>query len=376
MTAGAACNYGFTLVGKICYTHIKENFMDNSKNTDSQGRILLTGGAGFIGSHTAVALLERGYDVVLLDNFSNSSRDVPKRIERITGKPCPCEEADLLDAGATSAVFEKYAGAGAGIAAVIHFAGFKAVGESVEKPLEYYSNNLTGTLHLVEAMRAYGVKRLIFSSSATVYRQDNPVPYRESFPLGATNPYGWTKVMIERILMDTAAADPEWSVALLRYFNPIGAHESGLIGESPQGIPNNLLPYVAKVAVGELPEIRVFGDDYDTPDGTGIRDYIHVTDLAEGHLLAMEYCGEGRTGAYAWNLGTGLGTSVMEFIAAYGKACGKDLPHSVHPRRAGDLASVYACTDLAERELGFKAKRGIDEMCRDSWRWAQTNSAS
>jgi UDP-glucose 4-epimerase len=315
--------------------------------------------------------LGRGYEVVLLDNFSNSKRDVPGRIEKISGRPCPCEEVDLLDAAGTAAVFDKYGDGG--FLSVIHFAGFKAVGESVDKPLAYYGNNLTGTIHLIKAMCAHGVKQLIFSSSATVYRQDNPVPYYEDFPLGATNPYGWTKVMIEQILTDAAAADPAWSVALLRYFNPIGAHESGLIGEDPQGIPNNLLPYVAKVATGELPEIRIFGDDYDTPDGTGVRDYIHVMDLAEGHLLAMEYLNAGKTGACAWNIGTGKGTSVKEIIAAFEKACGRKLPQSVHPRRAGDLASVYANTDRAERELGFKAKRGIEEMCADAWRWTESS---
>jgi UDP-glucose 4-epimerase len=301
-------------------------------------------------------------------------------------------EADLTDEAAVAAVFGAY-----DFGAVIHFAGFKAVGESVEKPVDYYDNNLNGTLSLLKAMRASGVRNIIFSSSATVYRQDNPVPYYESYPLGATNPYGWTKVMIERMLTDTAAADPSWSVALLRYFNPIGAHESGLIGEDPQGIPNNLLPYVSKVAAGELPEVRIFGDDYDTPDGTGVRDYIHVMDLAEGHLLAMEYL-EGRrhpagdgaafgnlakgageeqpgargAGVHAFNLGTGKGTSVLEIIAAFERACGRELPKSVYPRRAGDLASVYANTDLAEKELGFKARRGIDEMCADTWRWQQS----
>jgi UDP-glucose 4-epimerase len=330
---------------------------------ENSKRILLTGGAGFIGSHTAVALLARDYDVVLLDNFSNSKRDVPARVERITGRPCPCVEADLTDKAAVAAVFGAY-----DFGAVIHFAGFKAVGESVEKPLEYYDNNLNGSLNLLKVMRAAGVRNFIFSSSATVYRRDDPVPYYEDYPLGATNPYGWTKVMIERILTDTAGADPSWAVALLRYFNPIGAHESGLIGEDPQGIPNNLLPYVAKVAAGELPEVRIFGDDYDTPDGTGVRDYIHVMDLAEGHLLAMEYL-EAKKGVHAFNLGTGKGTSVLEIIAAFERACGRELPKAVYPRRAGDLATVYANTDLAEKELGFKARRGIDEMCADAWRW-------
>jgi UDP-glucose 4-epimerase len=358
---------------------MKGNGRSVNENNGSK-KILLTGGAGYIGSHTAVTLLERGYGVVLLDNFSNSKRDVPARIEKISGRRCPCVEADLTDEAATAAVFGAY-----DFGAVIHFAGFKAVGESVEKPLDYYDNNLTGTLNLLKAMRPAGVRNVIFSSSATVYRQDNPVPYYEDYPLGATNPYGWTKVMIERILTDTAAADPAWSVCLLRYFNPIGAHESGLIGEDPQGIPNNLLPYVAKVAAGELPEIRIFGDDYDTPDGTGVRDYLHVMDLAEGHLLAMEYLEKKRNRAdggeakprakganvHAFNLGTGKGTSVLEIIAAFERACGKKLPKSVHPRRAGDLAAVYANTDLAEKELGFKAKRDIDEMCADAWRWQQ-----
>ncbi|MDR2156739.1 MAG: UDP-glucose 4-epimerase GalE [Clostridiales Family XIII bacterium] len=327
--------------------------------------ILLTGGAGFIGSHTAVVLLESGHDVVVLDNFSNSKPSVLDRIEAIAGRSCPCENADLLDEAAVRDVFDRH-----GFDAVVHFAGLKAVGESVEKPLSYYANNLIGTIRLTEAMAEHGVKDLIFSSSATVYRADNPVPYHEDDALGATNPYGRTKVMIEQILRDVCAADPQWSVALLRYFNPIGAHPSGRIGEDPNGIPNNLLPYVSKVAAGELPVIHIFGDDYGTPDGTGVRDYIHVMDLAEGHLLALEYIRE-RKGAFPFNLGTGKGYSVKEVIAAFERACGRPLPVEIDARRAGDLPIVYANADLARAELGFSAKRDLTEMCADAWRWQQ-----
>jgi UDP-glucose 4-epimerase len=335
-------------------------------DTEVKMSVLLTGGAGFIGSHTAVALLDNGYDVVILDNFFNSKCSVIERIEKIAGRSVTLAECDLLDGEAASEVFASHPD----VDTVIHFAGLKAVGESVEKPWAYYNNNLIGTLRLLEAMNAAGVSRLVFSSSATVYSPDNPVPYYEHYKLGATNPYGWTKVMIEQIIRDVCAVDRGLSASLLRYFNPIGAHESGLIGEDPQGIPNNLLPYVAKVAAGEMDEIRIFGDDYDTPDGTGVRDYIHVMDLARGHLLAMEYM-QNRKGCYAFNLGTGNGTSVKEIIEAFEKACGKNLPQKVVSRRAGDMPVVYANTDLAAAELNFTAEYGIDKMCEDTWRWQQ-----
>jgi UDP-glucose 4-epimerase len=332
-------------------------------------KILLTGGAGYIGSHTAVALLDKGSDVILLDNDSNSMPNVADRIREIAGRDCLCIEADLLDRNGLGEVFSQ----NPDIDAVIHFAGFKAAGESVAKPLLYYKNNIIGTLNLIDVMNHHDVKNMIFSSSATVYHADDPVPYKESYPLGASNPYGWTKYMIEQILRDVCAADSDWSVALLRYFNPIGAHESGRIGEDPQGIPNNLMPYITKVAAGELPVIHIFGDDYDTPDGTGVRDYIHVMDLAEGHILAMNYIKD-RKGVYPVNLGTGNRYSVKELIAAFEKVCGRELAKQVDARRAGDLPTVYADTELAKKELGFAAKYGIEEMCEHSWKWQKNNT--
>lgn len=328
-------------------------------------KILVTGGAGFIGSHTSVMLLEHGYDVLIIDNLFNSKRSVVDRIEKISGKTCEFQEVDILDIKALNKIFEENE-----IDSVIHFAGLKAVGESVEKPLLYYQNNLTGSLNLFEAMKSAGVKKLIFSSSATVYREDNPIPYFEHFERGCTNPYGWTKMMIEQILIDICKADPEWSVALLRYFNPGGAHKSGLIGEDPMGIPNNLLPYVAKVAAGQLSEIHIFGDDYDTVDGTGVRDYIHVMDLAKGHVLALDYIEENK-GTKAINIGSGKGTSVKEIIAAFEKACGKELKAVIDPRRAGDLAEYYANADLAKELLDFETEFGIEDICADIWKWQQ-----
>jgi UDP-glucose 4-epimerase len=330
--------------------------------------VLLTGGTGFIGSHTAVQLIEDGHEVILVDNYSNSRPGVADRITEITGREVVSLEVDLLDQSALERVFAAYP-----VESVVHFAGFKAVGESVAKPLAYYQNNLVGTLNLLDIMNAYGVKRLVFSSSATVYQADNPVPYREDYPTGATNPYGWTKVMIEQILRDLAVADPAWSVVLLRYFNPIGAHPSGLMGEDPNGIPNNLVPYVARVAAGLLPEVRIFGDDYDTPDGTGVRDYIHVVDLARGHALALAKLAE--PGVRTYNLGTGQGSSVREVVAAYEQACGRPLPAVVTPRRPGDLGLVYADPSLAAAELGFTTELTLADMCRDSWHW-QTTGAS
>jgi len=330
--------------------------------------VLLTGGTGFIGSHTAVELIEAGHEVVLIDNYVNSRPDVAQRVAQITGAEVVSLEVDLLDRARLDQVFEAHR-----IDAVIHFAGLKAVGESVEQPLAYYHNNLVATVNLLESMTAHAVTKLVFSSSATVYRSDNPVPYNEDYPTGATNPYGWTKVMIEQMLRDLVAAEPAWSVVLLRYFNPIGAHPSGLIGEDPNGIPNNLVPFVAKVAAGLLPQVRVFGDDYDTPDGTGVRDYIHVMDLARGHRLALDRLG--RPGVATYNLGTGTGSSVRQVIAAYERACGRSLPAVVAPRRAGDLASVYADPALAADELGFSTVFTLDDMCADSWRWQRRSSA-
>ena len=330
--------------------------------------ILVTGGTGYIGSHTCVELIEKGYDVVVLDNLCNSKEEPLNRIERITGTRPRFYEADIRDRAALDRVFE----AESGITDVIHFAGLKAVGESVEKPLEYYENNISGTIVLCEAMRAHGVKSIIFSSSATVYGA-NPIPYVETMEkMPPASPYGWTKWMIEQILVDLAAADPEWNVMLLRYFNPIGAHPSGLMGEDPLGIPNNLLPYVSQVAVGKRECIHVFGADYPTADGTCERDYIHVMDLAAGHVAALDWM-EGRTGVEIFNLGTGQGTSVFEIIKAFSEACGRELPYVVDPRRAGDLPAFWADATRAREELGWEARYGIAEMCADGWRWQSNN---
>ena len=324
--------------------------------------ILVTGGTGFIGSHTVVELIQAGKEVVIVDNFSNSKPEVLNRIEKITGTRPTFYEADLLDKPAIDQIFDEQK-----IDAVIHFAGLKAVGESVHKPLD-----ITGTLMLCQSMREHGCKRIVFSSSATVYGMNNPVPFKEGMPTSATNPYGYTKVMIEQILSDLHTADPEWSVVLLRYFNPIGAHESGLIGEDPNGIPNNLLPYVSQVAIGKLPQLSVYGDDYDTPDGTGVRDYIHVVDLALGHLKAIDYS-MAHTGVEAINLGTGRGTSVLEIVHAFEKACGHEIPYQIVGRRAGDIATCYADASKAKELLGWEATRGIEEMCRSSWNFIQKN---
>lgn len=328
--------------------------------------VLITGGAGYIGAHTAVELLQNGEDIVIVDNFVNSKPEVLDAVRTITGRDFPFYEADLLDRDAVDRIFSENE-----IDTVIHFAGLKAVGESVSKPLEYYHNNLTGTLVLCDRMRAHGVKRIVFSSSATVYGSPQYVPLDESHPLSTTNPYGATKLFLEQILSDLVVADPSWSVILLRYFNPIGAHKSGLIGEDPNGIPNNLLPYVSQVAAGILKEVSVFGDDYPTPDGTGVRDYIHVVDLARGHIKALQKARE-TAGVQIYNLGTGHGYSVLEIIHAFEKACGKAIPYRIAPRRPGDIAECYANPAKAERELHFRAEYGIDEMCADSWRFAQT----
>ncbi len=331
--------------------------------------ILVSGGAGDIGSHTCVELIQAGYEIVVADNLSNSCEEAVRRVEEITGKRIPFVQAELCHEDEVEALFTQYPD----IDSVIHFAGLKAVGESVAKPLEYYSNNLISTLYLLQAMRRHGVKNFVFSSSATVYGDPASVPIQEDFPTGGTtNPYGTSKLFQEQILMDICAADPGLNVALLRYFNPIGAHESGRIGEDPNGIPNNLVPYIAKVAVGKLPELNVFGNDYPTPDGTGVRDYIHVVDLALGHVAALRKL-EQNCGLFVCNLGTGNGYSVLEVLHAYEKACGKTLPYAIKPRRPGDIAKCYADPKKAREELGWEAKYGIEEMCASSYKWQSMN---
>ncbi len=329
--------------------------------------ILLTGGAGFIGSHTAVELMCAGHEVIIADNLVNSKESALKRIEMITGKSVRFYKLDVADRNELEKVFERNP-----IEAVIHFAGLKAVGESVGKPLLYYRNNLDASMTLLETMEKFGVKKLVFSSSATVYGVPERVPLVEGMKTGCTNPYGWTKFMAEQIMTDACAADGELSVAILRYFNPIGAHESGLIGEEPQGIPNNLLPYITQVAVGRLEKLRVFGNDYPTKDGTGVRDYIHVVDLAKGHLAAIDYAAKSR-GAEVFNLGTGTGYSVLDIVSAFERVNGVRVPYEIAPRRPGDIAECYADPEKANRLLGWKAEKSLDDMCRDSWRWQKKN---
>lgn len=329
--------------------------------------LLVTGGTGYIGSHTVVELLNLGYEVVIVDNLSNSSEKVLPRIEKLTGKVPTFIKADICDKNALTEVFENHQ-----IDAVIHFAGLKAVGESNEIPLSYYHNNVSGSVTLFQVMAEQKVKKLVFSSSATVYGENNVAPLIETMPTSATNPYGQTKLMIENILFDLAKSDPQWKIASLRYFNPIGANESGLIGENPNGIPNNLLPYVSQVAVGKLKQLQVFGDDYDTPDGTGVRDYIHVVDLANGHVKAVEHLNS-LEGCQPINLGTGNGTSVLEIVNAFTRISKREIPYTIAPRRAGDLGTVYADANLADNLLGWQATRDIDKMIEDTWRWQSSN---
>lgn len=330
--------------------------------------ILVTGGAGYIGSHTVLTLLERGDDVVVLDNLINASRESLSRVEKLAGKKATFIEGDILDRACLRNLFTQH-----DISAVIHFAGLKAVGESTRMPLEYYQNNVTGTLILLEEMRAAGVNQFIFSSSATVYGADAPVPYVETTPIGGTtSPYGTSKLMVEFILRDFAKANPEFKTIALRYFNPVGAHESGQIGEDPNGIPNNLLPYIAQVAIGRLEKVNIFGGDYPTKDGTGERDYIHVMDLAEGHLKALDHIAS-ISGYKAYNLGAGVGYSVLEMVKAFEKASGRTIPYQISPRRDGDLAAFWADASLADKELNWRVSRGIDQMMRDTWKWQSSN---
>lgn len=333
----------------------------------AEKKILLTGGAGYIGSHTCVELLSSGYDVVVVDNLNNSSRESINRVEKISGKSISFYEIDILDSEGLSQVFKEQQ-----IDSVIHFAGLKAVGESVSKPLEYYRNNIAGTITLCQVMQEFDVFDIVFSSSATVYGDPESLPIKEDFPLSATNPYGRSKLVIEEILRDLAISDSRWNVSLLRYFNPVGAHESGMIGEDPSGIPNNLMPYIAQVASGKLESLSVFGGDYPTTDGTGVRDYIHVVDLAKGHLKALEYMQQ-HSGVDVFNLGTGEGYSVLEMMSAFEQASGKKIPYKVVERRSGDIAECYADPALAEEELGWKAELGLAEMCADTWRWQSNN---
>ena len=329
--------------------------------------ILVTGGAGYIGSHTCVQLLDAGYDIAVLDNLDNSCEESLNRVKQITGKDFKFYEVDLLDYEATDKVFAENK-----FDAVIHFAGLKAVGESCRIPLRYYHNNITGTLNLLDIMNKHNVKKIVFSSSATVYGDPHTVPIKEDFPLSCTNPYGQTKLDIEYILKDLSKSDPEWGVILLRYFNPVGAHESGMIGEDPNGIPNNLIPYISQVAIGKLECLSVFGDDYDTKDGTGVRDYIHVVDLADGHIKAHDKIKD-NTGVFIYNLGTGVGYSVLDMVKAFSKACGKDVKYKIVDRRPGDIASCYADPAKAKAELGFEAAHNRDDMCRDTWNWQSKN---
>ncbi len=330
-------------------------------------QILVTGGSGYIGSHTVLALAEAGYDVVIADNYSNSKPEALRRLCKLAGRDIPFALCDLVDPQATEDLFRSFPD----IEAVIHFAGLKAVGESVKKPLLYFDNNIKSTLNLLNSMKAHSVDSFVFSSSATVYGDPASLPICEDFPLHVTNPYGRTKLMIEDILRDVANAEPQMRISLLRYFNPVGAHPSGMLGEDPNGIPNNLMPYIAKVAIGKLDALPVYGNDYATPDGTGVRDYIHVVDLAQGHVAALRALKS--PGVYTYNLGTGRGYSVLETLAAYEKACGHAIPYIIKPRRSGDIAACYADPSLAARELGWKATLGIDEMCRDSWNFQKSN---
>ncbi|WP_188497306.1 UDP-glucose 4-epimerase GalE [Pullulanibacillus pueri] len=329
--------------------------------------VLVTGGAGYIGSHTCVELLRAGYKVIILDNFSNSKQEVLHRVQSISGKSFKCYQVDLLDSMEIRRVFVEN-----NINAVIHFAGLKAVGESVEKPLAYYHHNITGTLNLCEAMQTFGVRRLVFSSSATVYGRNTCVPFTEEAPLSATNPYGRSKLMLENILHDVYKAHPQWSIQILRYFNPVGAHESGHIGEDPLGTPNNLVPYVAQVAIGRHPYLNIYGNDYDTPDGTGIRDYVHVVDLAQGHVKALEKSKDD-AGINAYNLGTGQGYSVLELISTFERISGRQIPCKIVERRQGDIGESYANVAKAQRELGWTAQKSLEDMCRDTWRWQTQN---